>query len=169
MRTRPVVVVVSLACSLAGPAGAASPKVVITSPDNGEIDVAVDIGEIRIEFDQPMNSGGRSVVGGGESFPEISGDLKWADEKTFVITVKLKPDHWYQFSINSDTFKGFRGKGGEAADWYPIRFKTRAAGAAPTAGDVSRDENEAGVAALKLAIEREYAYRDLKKIEWTQE
>ena len=40
-----------------------------------------------------MNPRGRSVVGGGEGFPEISGELKWLDGKNFVIPVTLKPDH----------------------------------------------------------------------------
>src|SRR4051812_45877350 len=93
--------------SFVGIAQAAAPKVVVTSPDNGEIDVAADVKEIRVEFDQAMSPGGRSIVGGGENFPEISGEIKWSDAKTIVIPVTLKPEHQYWLSINSDTFKGF--------------------------------------------------------------
>ena len=43
-------------------ANAAPPRVVMTSPDNGEIDVDPAVKEIRIEFDQPMDARGRSIV-----------------------------------------------------------------------------------------------------------
>jgi hypothetical protein len=155
--------------SLAGLANAAGPKVVISSPDNGEIDVAADVKEIRIEFDQAMNPGGRSIVGGGESFPEISGDLKWIDAKTLIIPVTLKPDYAYQLSINSDTFKGFVSKSGQPAEWYPIQFHTRAAGAAAAEADVTPEQNKEALAALKQAIDQDYAYRDRKKIDWAKE
>jgi hypothetical protein len=150
-------------------AGAAAPKVFITSPDNGEIDVSPDLKEIRVAFDQPMDPRGRSVVGGGDAFPQITGEMKWLDEKTFIIPVALKPDHTYQLSINSDTFKGFVGKNREPAEWYPIRFRTRAAGAAPAAADVTSEQNKAALAALKQAIEQDYSYRDRKKIDWAKE
>jgi hypothetical protein len=87
---------------------AAPPKVVITSPDNGEVDVDPGLKEIRIEFDQPMDPGGRSILGGGETFPEFAGDLKWVNPKTLVIPVRLRPDNQYYFNLNSDTFKGFQ-------------------------------------------------------------
>jgi hypothetical protein len=148
---------------------AAAPKVVITSPDHGEIDVSPDVKEIRIEFDQPMNPRGRSVIGGGPSFPKIAGDLKWADNKTFIIPVALEADHQYQLSVNSDTFKGFTSRAGEPAEWYPITFKTRAAGAAPAKSDVTPEQNKAAFAALQEAINKDYSYRDRKKINWEKE
>jgi hypothetical protein len=150
-------------------AGAAAPKVVMTSPENGEVDVSPDVKEIRIEFDQAMSPVGRAVVGGGESFPEISGQLSWLNEKTFVIPVKLKGDHQYQLSINSDTFKGFGNKNGQAAEWYPVSFKTRADGAAAAEPDVTPEQNKLAVAALKEAIDQDYSYRDRKKIDWAKE
>src|SRR5687768_13101689 len=112
--------VISLLLLVPALAYAASPRVLSTSPDNGEIDVSPEVKEIRIEFDQPMNPRGRSIVGGGDAFPKISGDVQWLDEKTFIIPITLKPDHHYQLGINSDTFKGFSSKTGEAAEWYPI-------------------------------------------------
>lgn len=167
--TRRMPIVFALVLSLAGYVCAAAPKVVITSPDNGETDVAPDVTEIRIEFDQPMNPGGRSIVGGGPSFPEISGEMKWVNGRTLTIPVKLKPDHRYQLSLNSDTFNGFRGKNGEAAEWYPIRFQTRSAGAAPAEPDVTPEQNRNALAALKRAIDADYAYRDRRKIDWARE
>jgi hypothetical protein len=153
---------------VAASAGAAAPKVVISSPDNGEIDVDPTLKEIRIEFDQPMGNG-RSLIGGGESFPEIAGELKWANPKTLVIPVKLKPEHEYWVSVNSDTFKGFANKKGEPAEWYPISFKTRAAGAKAAEPDVTPEQNKEALEALKAAIDGGYAYRDRKKIDWAKE
>lgn len=154
---------------LTASAYAAPPKVLITSPDNGDNDVSPDVKEIRIEFDQPMNPGGRSIVGGGESFPEISGKLKWLDDHTFVMPVTLKPDHAYAFSVNSDTFKNFRGQNGQSCEWYPVQFQTRAAGAAPAPPDVTPAQNKKAIEALKQAIDRDYAYRDLKHVDWAKE
>ena len=70
--TRHIPVVLALVLSVAGLTHAAPPKVVITAPDNGEIDVDPATEEIRIEFDQPMDARGRSIVGGGEQFPKFA-------------------------------------------------------------------------------------------------
>jgi hypothetical protein len=149
---------------------AAAPKVVIATPDNGEIDVDPATTEIRIEFDQPMHPRGRSILGGGPSFPKFSGDPKWLpDGKTFVIPVTLEGEHDYQLNINSDTFKGFQNNKNEPAEWYPIRFKTRAAGAGAAEADVTPQQNKDALAALVDAIDNDYAYRDRKKIDWPKE
>lgn len=160
---------IGLFLALVSTAHAAAPKVVITSPDTGDNDVSPHVKEIRIEFDQPMNPGGRSIVGGGDSFPEISGKLGWANDHTFVMAVTLKPDHDYAFSVNSDTFKNFRGTNGKPCEWYRVQFHTRAAGAAPAASDVTAEQNKQAIAALKQAIDRDYSYRDLKNIDWAGE
>jgi hypothetical protein len=147
----------------------ASPKVVITSPDNGEVDVSPEIKEIRIEFDQAMDVRSQSVVGGGEQFPEIAGQIRWERERICIIPVKLMGEHAYRLSVNSDTFKGFRNKAGEPAEWYPIAFTTRAAGAEPAAPDVTPEQNKSAVAALRKAIDEDYAYRDRLKVDWGKE
>jgi hypothetical protein len=161
------ILVVLLALSVI--ASAAAPKVVITSPDNGESDVSPDLKEIRVQFDQPMHPGGRSIVGGGDAFPKFAGDPKWLDAKTFIIPVTLQPNHQYQLSFNNDTFKGFSSRTGEAAEWYPLRFKTRAAGAPPAPPDVTPEQNKTALAALKKAIDDNYSYRDRNKIDWAKE
>ena len=165
--TRYAAIVLVFILSFAIHVDAATPQVVITSPDNGEIDVSPDIKEIRVEFDQPMNPRGRSIIGGGDNFPEISGEMKWLNEKTFIIPVTLKANHEYWLSINSDTFKGFRSQSGQPVDWYPIHFKTQGAGPMPP--DVTPQQNKAALEALKKAIDQDYSYRDLKKVDWTSE
>jgi hypothetical protein len=160
---------VALLCSLARPAPAAAPKVVITSPDNGEVDVDPAVAQIRVEFDQPMNPNGRSMIGAGANFPAPTGPLKWANPRTLIIPVALQGDHEYQFSLNSDTFKGFASTTGQPAEWYPVWFKTRAAGAAPAKADVTAQQNKDALAALKKAIDDDYSYRDRKKVDWPKE
>jgi hypothetical protein len=160
--------VLALVLTITSLAQAVPPKVIITSPDNGEIDVDPGIKEIRVEFDQPMG-GGMSVVGGGEAYPNITDKPKWINPKTLVLPVELKPDHQYHYMINSDTFKNFASTKGEPAEWYPVAFKTRAAGAAPAESDVTPEQNREALAALIQVIDDNYGYRDRKKIDWKKE
>ena len=167
---RNISIVLALFLPLASFTAAAPPKVAATTPDNGQIDFSPDIKEIRIEFDQPMNPRGCSIVGGGDAFPNITGNPTWIDDKTILIPVSLEPQHEYWLSINSDTFKGFRGTSGDPAEWYPLNFKTRAPAAAPPAqSDVTPQQNKLALAAPQQAIDRDYSYRDLNKIDWTKE
>lgn len=103
------------------------PVVVRASPDNGDHTVSPAVTEIRIEFDRPMDPvAGHSFVGGGPSFPEMTGKPYWIDSKTIVMPVKLRHSHEYFLSINSNRFKNFRSEEGYQAVSYPIHFKTAA-------------------------------------------
>lgn len=148
-------------------ATAAPPKVVMSTPDDGDDFVSADVKELRIEFDQPMNPRGRSIVGGGEAMPKINGEIRWADEKTIVVPIALKPDHAYALNINSDTFTGFRNNAGEPAEWYPISFKTR--GDDGPKDVVTREQNVTALAALRKTIDDDYSYRDRKHVDWPAE
>jgi hypothetical protein len=160
------VVFVHLAAGMVAALGDA-PKVVRAVPDNGDTDVDPDLTELRFEFDQDMSQSGHSVCGGGDSFPEIDGKPKWESKRTFVLPVKLKPDHQYNLSVNCPAAQNFRGADGAPAQNYPISFKTRAAGAAPAA-KLTVEQNKAAIAALKKAIDEKYSYRDLRKVDWTK-
>ena len=152
------------------PALAAHPIVVKATPDNGDQSVDPATQEIRITFDQPMARGGRSVVGGGPNYPKIA-RLRWTDEKTFVIPVELEPEHDYALSINSQSFANFRNRAGESATPYPIEFRTAKAGAAPkpAAKRSVLEQNKDSIRELKLAIDLDYSYRDLRKVDWEKE
>ena len=104
---------------------AAPPKVVKAVPDNGDVDVDPNLREIRITFDQPMGKG-MSVVGGGESYPEVLGQPRWETARTIVVRVRLRPNHDYWLSVNSDRFQNFTNRSGEVAETYPIQFRTGA-------------------------------------------
>ena len=145
---------------------AESPKVVKASPDDGASDVDPATNELRVEFDQPMDRGGMSIVGGGDNFPKILGRPHWVDDKTISVAIKLEPDHEYALSINNATFANFKNKNGESAEPYPISFKT--AGAAGAASQPAALDNKTAVEVLKAAIDRDYSYRDRLKIDWAK-
>jgi hypothetical protein len=154
---------------------AAQPKVVKAVPDNGDVDVDPNLKEIRITFDQPMGEG-MSVVGGGESFPQLLGKPRWATSRTIVVRVKLEPNHDYWLSVNNDRFQNFTSRSGEPAEPYPIQFRTGAGGGTsssteadePSGGDPSLTaaDNRRAVNLLRAAIRNHYSYRDRLKINW---
>jgi hypothetical protein len=127
-----------------------------------------------------MSRGGFSFVGGGETYPKTCGKPMWLDDRTCVLSVALEPEHEYWLSINSDKFTNFRSAGGEPAVPYPIAFKTGPAkpganplppvvGPAAPAATPSRltpEMNRATVANLKRAVDLDYSYRDLRKVNW---
>ena len=145
---------------------AAAPKVVKAVPDNGAIDVDPGTTELRVTFDQAMDMGGFSFVGGGESFPGSGAQSHWIDETTCVLPIALKPAHSYWLSINSNRFQNFRSKQGEPATPYPISFVTAEAAGTPP---LTPELNEAAIAKLRQALQDDYAYLELHKVDWNQE
>ena len=137
-------------------------------PDNDAQDVDPDLRELRIEFDQAMSPGGRSVVGGGPQFPHLAGKLRWPDDHTFTWSIRLEPDHEYWLSINNQNFRNFRGTNGESARPYPIAFKTRKRTAAEEANAPARVAalNAEAADILKRSVDEDYSYRDLRKVDW---
>jgi hypothetical protein len=69
---------------------AEAPRVVKAVPDNDAQEVDPTLAELRIEFDQAMSPGGRSVVGGGPQFPRLVGKARWVDDHTFVWAIRLE-------------------------------------------------------------------------------
>jgi hypothetical protein len=143
---------------------AAPPTVIKAVPDNGATDVDPAITELRITFDQPMDRGGFSFVGGGPNFPG-SGRAHWVDDRTCVMPMALKPDHPYALSINSVTFQNFRSKQGEPATPYPIMFSTAAPANVPA---LTPKDNDAALARLRDDLQNDYAYLEVHKVDWDQ-
>jgi carboxyl-terminal processing protease len=167
-RMRGLIAVLLATVALHAAALAAPPKVVKASPDDGQVNVdPAKTTELRIEFDQRMDTaGGWSIVGGGDSFPEVVGKPTWAGDRTLVLRVRLRPDHDYSLSVNSDRFSNCRSAAGEPAEPYPIAFSTAPdPAAAPPPEDTLR-RNRAAIEALRRAIDNDYAYRDLRGVEW---
>ena len=147
------------------------PRVIKAQPDNQAQQVDPDQRELRVIFDQPMAPGGRSVVGGGPLFPRLVGKPRWENERTFVWSLRLEPDHEYWLSINSGSFGNFRGTNGESAAPYPISFRTRLRTPAEEAAAPARRTalDREAVAILKQAVDEDYSYRDLRKVDWEQQ
>jgi hypothetical protein len=82
---------------LSTPCFGRSPKVIKMYPENGAVDVKPGPIKIRILFDQDMRQRGHSLCGGGENFPEIIGEPKWASKRAFVFSANLKASHDYSY------------------------------------------------------------------------
>ena len=109
------------------------PVVVKTSPQTLDTAVDSDTTEITVTFDQPMMNLSWSWVGGGEHFPETTGDPKYDKErKTCTLPVKLKPGHWYFIGINSEKFVYFQTEKHVPAVPYVILFATADENGNPT-------------------------------------
>ncbi len=153
------------------PALADRPRVVKAVPDNGATSVDPATRELRVTFDQDMQTGGFSFVGGGPAFPG-AGRPRWIDARTCVLPLRLAPEHDYQLSINNQRFQNFRSKQGEPAVTYPIQFRTGKGkpGAMPKPGPGDRPINREVLAeafdALWNDMDLHYSYFELKKIDW---
>src|SRR3954462_2556723 len=147
---------------------AAAPKVVKTIPENGKDDINPDAPELRIVFDQPMRPGGRSLVNSSRGvFPNLVGEARWEDERTFVWPMKLEPNTDYWLSINSTRFTNFRSKDGEPAVPYVIAFSTK--GSDKPASPEQIKANKEAIARLKKIILEDYSYFDLRKVDWEKQ
>ena len=157
---------VFLIVTTAIPASAVPPKVIKTTPENGQQNVDPTLKQIRIRFNQDMNRGGYSITGGGPTFPKTIGKSRWINKRTFVMPVRLKPNHNYQLSANSMSHKNFKNQRGEPAVVYPIRFRTGSGGqksAVPTTTD-----NQEAIKELRRLINEDYSYYDVRGIRWDE-
>lgn len=158
----PLAVVIGLLASAS--AIAAAPKVAESQPKAGDNEVDPKVRRLRVVFDQPMDHGGFSFVGGGETFPKVTGKPRWLDDRTCILPVRLEANRKYTVGINSPRFQNFKNVGGEAAVPYEITFRTGARAAAPDT--LTEDENRQAVAELRRAIDMDYSYRDLHDVNW---
>ncbi len=110
----------------------ALPRVERFSPQ--PYDSAVDAGTpaITVRFDEPMNTGGNSFTGGGETFPTTTDPVKWLDDRTAQLPVKLQPGRVYWVGVNSPSHKNFRSAAGQPAPWRVILFATADEAGNPT-------------------------------------
>jgi hypothetical protein len=158
------------------PAVAAPPKVVESVPANDATNVDPSLREIKVTFDQDMdmNRKGFSICGGGPKFPKIIGNPRWTSKRVLVMRVTLQPDHDYALSINCPSAQNCRSVSGESAQPYPISFRTASAASRPASQPGSQPGSQpAGLLSnaeafkeLQRAIDEDYSYRDLHKIDW---
>ena len=109
------------------------PVVLKTSPEALNTTVNPDTTTISVTFDQPMMNLSWSWVGGGEHFPETTGEPCYDKERmTCTLPVKLKPGHWYFVGINSEKFVYFQTEKHVPAVPYVILFATADENGNPT-------------------------------------
>jgi hypothetical protein len=158
--------VLGLIVAGAAPRAQDAPRVAKAVPDDGAVDVDPATRELRVTFDQDMDQGGMSIVGGGPTFPaDPKQRPRWVDARTIVLPLALEPGKEYQLSINSSRFRNFRSSQGVQAAPYPIRFKTAdRSGATPKKLDA--EANRAAVERLRQAIDDDYSYRDRLHVDW---
>ena len=121
------------------------PKVVELVPENGEQNVDPKLSQIRVVFDQDMNTRGYSVCGGGPKFPKLIGKPRWLNRRTLVMRVALLTNYEYQFSIDCPSAQNFRSVRGEAVVPYPVRFRTGSGKGSGPAKTLTLAENEQAI------------------------
>jgi len=103
------------------------PRIVATSPRNGDTEVDPALTEITVTFDRDMG-GGFSWTGGGPEFPgREDAQAKWKDKRTCVLPVSLQPARFYRAGINAPSFQNFRSAEGVPAIATAILFTTQGA------------------------------------------
>lgn len=101
------------------------PKVVKLEPQNGINDLDPEgIDQLKVVFDQDMDTGGYSWVGGGETFPRTTDDPRWIDKKTCVLPVRLEKKKLYILAINSEKATNFKNESGISAEPMIYVFST---------------------------------------------
>jgi hypothetical protein len=116
------------ALTMLAQSGAASPRVLKTTPAAFATDVAPTLEKISVTFDRPMMDKSWSFTGGGETFPKTSGSISYdAARTTCTLPVKLQPGMVYWVGVNSPSFQNFKAASGTPAKRYVILFGTRSA------------------------------------------
>ncbi len=144
-----------------------APKVIKLFPENGAMDVDPKITELRVEFDQDMDTRGFSFCGGGPAFPKPGdGRTEWVDARTIVMRVKLEPDHEYQMWLNCPSAQNFRSADGSAIESVPWSFSTAAAKAKKLSKKKQKKLNARSLKELMVALRDHYSYYDLRVKDW---
>jgi len=109
------------------------PLVLGTSPEAFANNVSPDLDKITVTFDRPMQDGGWSWTGDGETFPKATGGPRYDSRRmTCVLPVKLEPGRVYWVGINSPSLRNFRSESGQPVLPYVILFATATADGQPT-------------------------------------
>lgn len=109
------------------------PIVVQTTPTTLDNAVDPDTTQISVTFSRPMMNFSWSWVGGGEHYPETTGDPKYDKSRTTcTLPVKLQPGQWYWIGINSEKFVYFQTERHIPAKPYVILFATADENGNPT-------------------------------------
>ena len=100
-------------------------KVVNTFPPSDAV-IPAGVDRIAVTYDRKMQDGSWSFTTGGEQkFPEVAGQpVMQEDHRTFVLTVKLRPNTTYVIWMNSGRYQNFRDEAGQSAEPFRLTFST---------------------------------------------
>jgi len=103
------------------------PRVISTSPANGETDVDPGLEAITVTFDRAMKSDSFAwSYEKKEDFPDVQGTPSYDSEQTTnTLPVKLAPGRQYAIWLNTAEMKGFVTVDGEPSPPYKLVFTTR--------------------------------------------
>jgi len=104
----------------------APPVVVETAPRAGALEVDPALKEIRVTFSKDMMTKEMwSVVKiSDDTFPKLTSDVHYVDDRTFVIPVALEPGATYALWLNYKQNDAFRDVNGNASVPYFLVFET---------------------------------------------
>lgn len=134
----------------------AAPKIISTIPAFGDCDVDPGLNEIIIKFDQDM-AGGMSLIN-TQNMPEMNGQPKWIDKRTYSIPVKLYPDKLYSLAFNNSRFQNFMNTLGVPLNPDELHFKTKSV--------FYEELNKKSYYELTEFFPIEYSYASLKGNDW---
>ena len=104
------------------------PSVIKTVPQAGDTNVDPSLKEISVTFSKDMmtNNQWSWLQYTPETFPQIDkNNIRYLDNRTCVLPVKLKPGKTYVIRINSQQYNYFKDKNGKSAIPYLLVFQTR--------------------------------------------
>ena len=103
------------------------PRVVSTSPANGDRSVDPDRKTISVTFSEKMTDGNWSwAYSEQDKFPVMTGQPHYTDDFTVnVLPVALEPNKEYEIWINSEKFRNFKDVAGNSSNPFRLSFKTK--------------------------------------------
>ncbi len=122
-----------------------APRLIISDPANHSGGIPLDLAEIRLFFDQPMNQSSWTLYPVPDLlFPPMASDNErpWVDANTFVLKIQpLAPATSYGVQLNSPTRHGFQSAEDQAPlDVTILRFTTVGAAQATEGATVDARE-----------------------------
>lgn len=102
-------------------------SVVETFPKSGDVSVDPSVNEIKVTFSKDMikNNMWSWVIFTKDTFPQITGQVKYIDDRTCVAPVKLESGKTYAIWFNSENHQNFRDLQNHSSIPYLLVFQTK--------------------------------------------
>lgn len=136
-----------------------APRIISTIPEFGDCRVDPELKEIIIIFDQDMSLG-MSLLN-TKNMPEINGQARWINQRTFSIPVNLSPNRLYSIKFNNwkyQDFRNFRSILGVPLNPEELYFHTKTIS--------SEAINKKAFQELRNIFPSQYSYAAIRGINW---